>query len=125
MKIELKLALLWVFFMTFIGVQAQVVTDFDVTYAQELLKPGTPAPDFQLQTPDGKTVKFSEFSKGKYVVIDFGLLGVPTVARIFPKLSGSTTSSTIMAWSFSGFPLTQTKRNGRTTLLNRGSLTRR
>lgn len=86
MKIELKLALLWVFFMTFIGVQAQVVTDFDVTYAQELLKPGTPAPDFQLQTPDGKTVKFSEFSKGKYVVIDFWASWCPDCRKDLPEI---------------------------------------
>ena len=45
--------------------------DLDATYASELLKPGTPAPDFTLQTPDGKTIQFSDFAKGKYVVIDF------------------------------------------------------
>jgi peroxiredoxin/predicted esterase len=86
MKIELKLALLWVLFMTFVGVQAQVVTDFDVTYAQELLKPETPAPDFQLQTPDGKTVKFSEFSKGKYVVIDFWASWCPDCRKDLPEI---------------------------------------
>ena len=68
-----NIRLLWVLLLAFAfaGVNAQVVLDFDETYAQELLKPGTPAPDFQLNTPDGKTLKFSEFAKGKYVVIDF------------------------------------------------------
>ena len=44
--------------------QAQV-PDLDEKYAAELLKPGTPAPDFKLQTPDGKTLQFSDFAKGK------------------------------------------------------------
>ena len=86
MKIQLKLTLLWVFMMAFVCVQAQVVTDFDVTYAQELLKPGTPAPDFQLNTPDGKTVKFSEFAKGKYVVIDFWASWCPDCRKDLPEI---------------------------------------
>ena len=86
MKIQLKLTLLWVFMMTFVCVQAQVVTDFDELYAQELLKPGTPAPDFQLNNPDGKTVKFSEFAKGKYVVIDFWASWCPDCRKDLPEI---------------------------------------
>ena len=86
MKIQLKLTLLWVFFVAIVGVQAQVVTDFDVTYAQELLKPGTPAPDFQLNTPDGKTMKFSDFAKGKYVVIDFWASWCPDCRKDLPEI---------------------------------------
>lgn len=37
---------------------------------QEQLKPGTPAPDFELESLDGKTVKLSEL-KGKPVFLDF------------------------------------------------------
>lgn len=86
MKITLKLTLLWFFVMVFAGAQAQVVTDFDELYAQELLKPGTPAPDFQLQTPNGKTLKFSEFAKGKYVVIDFWASWCPDCRKDLPEI---------------------------------------
>lgn len=82
----IRLALIWVFFTFFVNVQAQVVLDFDETYAQELLKPGTPAPDFQLSTPDGKTVKFSEFAKGKYVVIDFWASWCPDCRKDLPEI---------------------------------------
>lgn len=86
MKNTLKLTLFWVFFVALVSAQAQVVLDFDETYAQELLKPGTPAPDFQLQTPDGKTVKFSEFSKGKYVVLDFWASWCPDCRKDLPEI---------------------------------------
>ena len=86
MKITLKLTLLWFFVMVFAGAQAQVVTDFDELYAQELLKPGTPAPDFQLQTPDGKILKFNEFAKGKYVVIDFWASWCPDCRKDLPEI---------------------------------------
>lgn len=83
-----KIQLLWVLLLafTFAGVNAQVVLDFDETYAQELLKPGMPAPDFQLPTPDGKTVKFSEFAKGKYVVIDFWASWCPDCRKDLPEI---------------------------------------
>ena len=86
MKIQLKLTLLWVFMMAFVCVQAQVITDFDELYAQELLKPGTTAPDFQLNNPDDKTVKFSEFAKGKYVVIDFWASWCPDCRKDLPEI---------------------------------------
>jgi len=86
MKIEFKWVLLWVFFVAFVGVQAQVVTDFDEQYAIELLKPGTPAPDFQLTQPDGKVLKFSEFAKGKYVVIDFWASWCPDCRKDLPEI---------------------------------------
>ena len=86
MKNALKLFLLWLFVMMLASVRAQVVTDFDETYAQELLKPGTSAPDFQLNTPDGKTLKFSEFAKGKYVVIDFWASWCPDCRKDLPEI---------------------------------------
>ena len=86
MKNALKLTLLWIFVMMLASVQAQVVTDFDETYAQELLKPGTPAPDFQLNTPNCKTLKFSEFAKGKYVVIDFWASWCPDCRKDLPEI---------------------------------------
>lgn len=44
--------------------------DLDAQYAVNLLKKGEKAPDFSIPTPDGKTLKLSQF-KGKYVVLDF------------------------------------------------------
>jgi len=38
--------------------------------AEEKTQIGKPAPDFEQKTPDGKTVKVSDF-KGKYVLVDF------------------------------------------------------
>ena len=83
-----NIRLLWLFLLifAFAGVNAQVVLDFDEKYAQEMLKPGTPAPDFQLQTPDGKTVKFSEFAKGKFVVIDFWASWCPDCRKDLPEI---------------------------------------
>ena len=54
MKIQLKLTLLWVFMMAFVCVQAQVITDFDELYAQELLKPGTYTLAVSVGRKDGK-----------------------------------------------------------------------
>ena len=65
--------------------QAQV-PDLDEKYAAELLKPGTPAPDFKLQTPDGKTLQFSNFAKGKYVVIDFWASWCPDCRKDLPEI---------------------------------------
>ncbi|MBR1464215.1 MAG: alpha/beta fold hydrolase [Prevotella sp.] len=66
--------------------------DADTKYATELLKAGTPAPDFQLKTPQGKKVKFSKLAKGKYVVIDFWASwcsdcrkDIPNIRRIYEK----------------------------------------
>ena len=69
MKKILTLSIFCLFLTVFNSAFSQ--NDLDVKYAAELLKPGTPAPDFQLTTTDGKTLKFSDFAKGKYVVLDF------------------------------------------------------
>ena len=86
MKRLLRFSIFWIVIGFCVSVNAQVVLDFDETYAQELLKPGTPAPDFQLNTPDGKTVKFSEFAKGKYVVIDFWASWCPDCRKDLPEI---------------------------------------
>ena len=79
-------SIIWFLLAFCVGANAQVVLDFDETYAQEMLKPGTPAPDFQLPTPDGKTVNFSEFAKGKYVVIDFWASWCPDCRKDLPEI---------------------------------------
>ena len=50
--------------------EMEVEEDLDAQYAKELLAKGTAAPDFTLQTPDGKSVSIKDFL-GKYVVLDF------------------------------------------------------
>lgn len=44
--------------------------DADSKYATELLKPGSMAPDFTLNDPDGNSHKLSSL-RGNYVVLDF------------------------------------------------------
>ncbi|MCR4966148.1 MAG: alpha/beta fold hydrolase [Bacteroidales bacterium] len=85
MKNIARLALLWLFLAAFTTLQAQI-PDFDEKYAVQLLKPGTPAPDFQLQTLDGKMLKFSNFSKGKYTVIDFWASWCPDCRKDAPEI---------------------------------------
>ena len=65
---------------------AQVYIDLDEKYAAELLKPGTPAPDFQLTTINGETLKFKDFAKGKYVVIDFWASWCPDCRKDAPEI---------------------------------------
>lgn len=86
MKNFLKYLPLWLFVFAFCcPLQAQV-PDLDTKYATEMLKPGTPAPDFTLQTPDGKTLQFSDFAKGKYVVIDFWASWCPDCRKDMPEV---------------------------------------
>lgn len=65
--------------------QSSVYDDPDNTYAKELLTPGTTAPDFTLGTPDGKSVRLSDF-KGKYVVLDFWATWCPDCRADVPRL---------------------------------------
>ena len=69
-------------------------SDADTKYAKELLKPGTPAPDFKMKTLAGKTFKFTKATKGKYVVLDFWASwcpdcrkDVPNVQRMYAKFA--------------------------------------
>lgn len=53
-----------------LNAQNNTSEDLDAQYAVNLLKKGEKAPDFAIPTPEGKTVKLSDY-KGKYVVLDF------------------------------------------------------
>ncbi|MBO4489482.1 MAG: alpha/beta fold hydrolase [Bacteroidales bacterium] len=85
MKNLTRAMLTWLFLSALLCLQAQV-PDLDEKYAAELLKPGTLAPDFQLQTPEGKTLRFSDFAKGKYVVIDFWASWCPDCRKDAPEV---------------------------------------
>lgn len=60
-------------------------TDLDSKYGVELIKAGTPAPDFCMKSPDGKDVTLSSF-KGRYVVLDFWASWCPDCLRDIPDV---------------------------------------
>lgn len=64
---------------------SQTYDDADAKYATELLKPGVEAPDFNLNTPDGKSFKLSSL-KGKYVVLDFWASWCPDCRKDIPEV---------------------------------------
>ena len=67
--------------------QAQTTQqDLDEKYATELVKPGTVAPDFKINTPDGKTIQLSNFAKGKTVVLDFWASWCPDCRKDAPEV---------------------------------------
>ena len=61
------------------------IQDEDTKYATDLLKPGTKAPDFSLKTPNGKTIRMSDF-KGKYIVLDFWASWCPDCIKDLPNM---------------------------------------
>lgn len=59
--------------------------DADSLYAKDLLKPGAEAPDFDLQTADGKHIKLSSL-RGNYVVLDFWASWCPDCRKDIPAM---------------------------------------
>lgn len=57
--------------------------DLDLKYATELLKAGAEAPDFNLNTIDGKPMSLSQL-RGKYVVLDFWASWCPDCRKDAP-----------------------------------------
>ena len=73
--------------MSVVCVKAQfAMPDADAKYALELLKPGTPAPDFKMKTLEGKSFKFAKATKGKYVVLDFWASWCPDCRKDIPNM---------------------------------------
>ena len=60
--------------------------DMDSKYATELIQPGIVAPDFKMQTPDGKKFQFSKWAKGKTVVLDFWASWCPDCRKDAPDV---------------------------------------
>lgn len=60
--------------------------DMDSKYATELIQPGTVAPDFKMQTPDGKKFQFAKWAKGKTVVLDFWASWCPDCRKDAPEI---------------------------------------
>ena len=94
MKQKLLWAAIFVMLATMQAKAQFMPSDADTKYAKELLKPGTPAPDFKMKTIDGKTFKFAKATKGKYVVLDFWASwcpdcrkDVPNVQRMYKKFA--------------------------------------
>lgn len=65
--------------------QSGVVEDLDAKYATNLLKPGTDAPDINLQTIDGKQFSLKKL-RGKYVVLDFWASWCPDCRKDSPYI---------------------------------------
>ena len=59
--------------------------DLDAKYAADLLKPGTPAPEFVLSDINGNAVKMSQF-RGKTVVLIFWASWCPDCRAEVPAL---------------------------------------
>ncbi len=60
--------------------------DMDSKYATELIQPDTAAPDFKMQTPDGKKFQFGKWAKGKTVVLDFWASWCPDCRKDAPEV---------------------------------------
>ena len=70
-----------------LGISAQFEQhDDDTKYATDLVKPGTPAPDFKLKTPEGKTIQLSKYAKGKTGVLDFWASWCPDCRKDAPEV---------------------------------------
>ena len=84
---NMKKLLLFALLLTAVTARAQFApeTDDDAKYATELIKPGTPAPDFKMKTIDGKTFKLSKL-KGKTVVLDFWASWCPDCRKDAPEI---------------------------------------
>ena len=70
-----------------IGLFAQE-EDLDAKYAADLLKPGTPAPEFVLNDINGNAVKMSQF-RGKTVVLIFWASWCPDCREETPQLKAA------------------------------------
>ena len=66
--------------------------DLDLQYAKDLLKPGTPAPEFTLNDLDGKPVTMSQF-KGRQVVLVFWASWCPDCRAEVPSLKAMQAAS--------------------------------
>ena len=69
----------------FLHAQSAQEEDPDLKYGTELLKPGTPAPDFKLNDINGKTIKLKKF-RGKDVVLVFWASWCPDCRAEVPLL---------------------------------------
>lgn len=77
--------ILWLTLTAIVHAQAPTA-DADMKYGQELLKTGTPAPDFKMKTLDGKTFRFAKQTKGKYVFLEFWASWCPDCRRDLPNV---------------------------------------
>lgn len=70
---------------TYMTAQNNLLEDLDLQYAVDLLKPGTPAPDFTLTDIQGKEWKLSSF-RGRKVVLVFWASWCPDCRAEVPEL---------------------------------------
>ena len=84
----IKLWIVCILMVAAVNVKAQneAEEDLDAKYATELIKPGALAPDFSMATPDGEKFQFSDFAKGKTVVLDFWASWCPDCRKDAPEV---------------------------------------
>jgi len=85
MKNKLLLFALLIVSVTSVNAQSDQ-QDLDEKYATELVKAGTVAPDFKMNTPDGLAIRFSDYAKGKTVVLDFWASWCPDCRKDAPEI---------------------------------------
>jgi len=87
----ISITIAWVLFCSFALV---VLSSCEKTKGSKIISEGDVAPDFQLQTPEGKIVKLSDY-KGKVVMVHFWATWcppcvdeIPTLDRLYTGLFG-------------------------------------
>ncbi len=82
-----KIGILIIISLVSIIAKAQVSSqeDLDTKYANELVKVGTDAPDFKMNTIDGNTFQLSSL-KGKTIILDFWASWCPDCRKDAPEI---------------------------------------
>ena len=85
MKTITRITLFIGFCLIMVSIASCAKKDADTQYASDMLKKGTPAPAFTLNSPDGNSLSLSDF-KGKYVVLDFWASWCPDCRKDAPEV---------------------------------------